>query len=43
MRARLARDGVEVLELGWFAADRLPPALLRGTRESLALYDFLDP
>lgn len=35
-------DGVEVVELGWFAADALPPALLRGTRESLALYDFFD-
>jgi len=30
-------DGVEVVEVGWFAAPDLPAALLRGTRESLDL------
>lgn len=36
------RDGVEVVELGWFACSALPAALLRGTRESLRSFDLLD-
>lgn len=36
------RDGVEVLEIGWFPCTALPGALLRGTRESLRLCALLD-
>lgn len=33
--AGLRGDGTEIVDLAWFAADALPTALVRGTRESL--------
>jgi len=42
LRHAPVRDGVEVVEVGWFHCSTLPSALLRGTRESIGFFSSLD-